>query len=86
MKKTKGGDAVVATGSPPNLYNNTRMIASITLTSRVLQQQNRRRLVFRLSSTIRRLLAQNGAMAYSRTAIMEFTAAGQSEIFTHIPN
>lgn len=28
---TKGGGTVIATGSPPNLYNNTRMIASTLL-------------------------------------------------------
>ena len=45
----------------------------------------RKRLVFRLSSTPKRLL-ENTQWRLCLGAIMEFTAAGQSEILTHIPN
>ena len=65
------------------------------LTSRTLGGITTRRLVFRLSSTPKRLLGQmpNGVndikqslIALCLGAIMEFTAAGQSEIHTHVPN
>ena len=45
----------------------------------------RKRLVFRLSSTSKRLLVQTGN-GFLLRAIMEFTAAGQSEILTPVPN
>ena len=45
----------------------------------------RKRLVFRLSSTPKRLL-KNSQWRLCLGAIMEFTAAGQSEIHTPVPN
>ncbi len=46
------------------------------------------RLVFRLCSTLKRLLIHvcGGQWPGCLRAIMEFTAAGQLEILTHIPN
>ena len=46
------------------------------------------RLVFRLCSTLKRLLIHvcGGQWPGCLRAIMEFTAAGQLEIHTHIPN
>ncbi len=44
------------------------------------------RLVFRLCSTLKRLLILGGQWPRCLRAIMEFTAAGQLEIHTHIPN
>ena len=45
----------------------------------------RKRLVFRLSSTPKRLL-ENSQWRLCLGAITEFTAAGQSEIHTPVPN
>ena len=56
-----------------------------TLTSRAFSIFSNKRLVFRLSSTPKRLL-ENSQWRLCLGAIMEFTAAGQSEIHTRVPN
>ena len=93
----KRGDIVSRQVVPlfTNLYNNTR-ISGIRLTKESVKAFTsalpsrapasfRKRLVFRLSSTPKRLL-ENTQWRLCLGAIMEFTAAGQSEIHTPVPN
>lgn len=71
---------------PSVLWLSTKSYLRVTPLHREHSAYNRKRLVFRLSSTLKRLLTQVGNGIYCLRAIMEFTAAGQSEIHTHIPN